>query len=536
MEKPIWYKEKGYLHISPSLQLNISWETVVEKIKNPNYIKNYGFYPLLHTTLSERKFKKGDVVKYTNADRKHTHYLRANGSPNRNIKERPIHYASHMDSLIYAYYAELLKNKYEILLRKNSLVDDAVIAYRKIETFNGSNVGKSNIHFAKECFDEIKSRINKNEEVAVLAIDLKSFFSSLDHKILKAKWAELLNLSELPIDHYKVFRSCTNFKYVLLDDLRMRKKGNGQRSGFDESKLASIRKKNGFRCFFDTNKEFREQIKSGNLPIYSNPFYKELANGKKVNKGIPQGLPISAVLANIYLYDFDLEIVNKLSAENGVYYRRYSDDIFIVSSREQLNKIETYIGDLIKKFQVKISQEKTEKFVFRNVPHKKDGERLECFKIKSDGSETPSSMAYLGFEFRGYHVGIKSTNLAKYYRKIISAVKRKARRATKLHIKDPHTKKAIFKNQVKKIYNLPVRFIDGDVTEKRVRKKMRYNLVINDRGFYEFNFSERKNKKQANYRSYINRCCSEFETDSFRRQISKSAHIANLAISKHFNI
>lgn len=161
--------------------------------------------------------------------------------------------------------------------------------------------------------------------------------------------------------------------------------------------------------------------------------------------------------------------------------------------------------------------------------------RLECFRINEDGIEVPSAMSYLGFEFRGYHTGIKSTNLAKYYRKIISTVKRKCKRAVKLIDSNPNTKRAIFKNQVRKIYNLPVKFKDGDLTEKKVNKKMRYNLVLNDRGFYEFKFSERKNKKQANYHSYIKRCCEEFETDSFQKQIKKSKHVAHLAIDKYLN-
>lgn len=533
MDRPSWLKEKGYLHLSPSLELGTNSDQIVKKITSKTYIENYAFYPLIHTIISDRKYKKGNPAKHTTSERRHTHHRLKSFHIVKNSKERPLHYASHMDSLVFGYYADKIKDGYESLLSKEPLQDQAVIAYRKIETFDGSQKGKSNIHFAKECFDEIKKRTLDGSEVSVLAIDLKSFFSSLDHKILKAQWAKVLGKEELPKDHYRVFKACTNFNYVLLDDLRIRKSRNGRKAPYDENKLSYIRKTKGFRCFFESNEDFRRTINEGNLPIYSNPFSKKLPNGKPVKIGIPQGLPISAVLANLYLFDFDLEIVNRWVKSQDVYYRRYSDDIFIVCDKKLCNEIEEGINELEKKYEVKISKEKTEKFVFRNIVKGDKTKRLECFRVNEDGKESSSAMSYLGFEFRGYHTGIKSTNLAKYYRKIISTVKRKSKRINKLIQENPNTKRAIFKNQLRKIYNLPVKFKDGDLTEEKLKKKMRYNLVLNDRGFYEFKFSERKNKKQANYLSYIKRCCDEFKTDSFQKQIKKSKHVANTAIRKH---
>lgn len=535
MDKPSWLKEKGYIHLSPSLDFGDNWSKTVGKIKNKKYIEAYAFYPLIHTIISERKFKKGNLKKFTTDKRSHTHYRSKTFHPVRNSKDRPLHYASHMDALIYGYYADILKKKYENLLRKEPLQNDAVIAYRKIETYKNSGTGKSNIHFAKECFEEIKNRTQHDKEVAVLAIDLKSFFSTLDHKILKKQWGKILNQKDqIPEDHYKVFKACTNFKYVLLDDLRIKKNTNGKKAPYDESKLAQIRKTKGFRCFFDSNEDFRTYIKEGKLSIYSNPFSKKLENGKTVKNGIPQGLPISAVLANIYLFDFDLDIVNRWVKPHNVYYRRYSDDIFIICDKHLCDEIEKDISKLIKKYEIKISTEKTEKFVFKNIK-KNSNTRLECFRISENSEEVPSAMTYLGFEFRGFHTGIKSTNLAKYYRKIISTVKRKSKRILKLMEENPNTKKTIFKNQLKKIYNLPVKFTDGDLTEKKISRKMRYNLVLNDRGFYEFKFSVRNNKKLANYHSYIKRCCNEFQTNSFQKQINKSKNIAYSAIHKYLN-
>lgn len=544
MEKPTWIKEKGYLHLSPSLQLNSEWKRIVMKIQNPDYVASYAFYPLLHTFISDRKYKKGNSEKHTSANRSHTHYEIGTNKPVRNAKLRPLHYASHFDALIYGCYAEKIRELYEKELSKDVELNNAVIAYRKIETSIGSGKGKSNIHFAKECFDEIKKRA-ESEETAVLAIDLKSFFSSLDHTYLKTQWAGLLGEENLPKDHYNVFKSCTKFKYVLRDDLRVGPKSkNGRKMPFDESKLAGIRRNKGFRCFFESNEDFRKAITEGELSVYSNPFYRKVVNKdqskfveRKINIGIPQGLPISAVLANLYLLEFDREMLEFAHNKLGGFYRRYSDDILVVCKKDDLESVETFAYELIEKFRIEISKEKTEKFIFKQSAYNNKQEtRLTCFITEKDGNLKIAALSYLGFEFRGYHVGIKSTNLAKYYRKLKSVVRRKAKRALKLCDVHPEAKKAVFKNQVKKMYNLPVKFVDGDGLEEKKINRRRYRLVLNDRGFYEFKHLEiRNNKKQSNYHSYIKRCGDIFETDSFTRQVKKSKTMVFKAMNEYLN-
>lgn len=73
---------------------------------------------------------------------------------------------------------------------------------------------------------------------------------------------------------------------------------------------------------------------------------KELREAKLIHKfvdkkGIPQELPISAVLANIYMLVFDKAVNAEVKKANALY-RRYSDDIIIASpgvSIETLKKI-----------------------------------------------------------------------------------------------------------------------------------------------------------------------------------------------------
>lgn len=532
-EKPNWIKEKGYLHLSPSLKLRDNWMSYYRNVTNSKYVANYAFYPLIHTILKDRKYKKGNPKKHKDINRKHCHFNIDSNRVEKMHKLRPLHYASHMDALIFGYYKEILSELYEKKLEKEPFLNHSVNAYRKIKISEDSLKGKSTIHFAKEAFDEIK-RLGEQRDVCVLTFDLKSFFPSLNHQYLKEKWKWLLEVDELPKDHYNVFKACTKFKYVLLDDLRMPKKyKSGRKRGFDESKLAKIRKDNGFKCFFSSNMELRDNIKSGQLRVFNNPFYSK----ERKNIGIPQGLPISAFLANLYLFDFDLKIVNELVKEKGIYYRRYSDDIIIICKSSEIEVVEDFMYKLIEESKVEISADKTERFIFRkvNFSPKSDDKRLTCYKIdKETNREIETPLLYLGFEFRGYKTVIKSANLARYYRKIISITKRRAKRARKLINLNPETPHAIFINQIKKLYNKPLKINDSESKELVKQNRKKYSLVKNERNFYEFLHYSVKGRKESNYFSYVKRCCDIFEADDFMKQIRKRRHIVHSAINKHF--
>src|SRR5690606_39814909 len=56
------------------------------------------------------------------------------------------------------------------------------------------------------------------------------------------------------------------------------------------SKLAKTRREKGFRCFFASNEEFRQEIKAGRLPIYKNPFKPKRADDGSIIEwvGIPR--------------------------------------------------------------------------------------------------------------------------------------------------------------------------------------------------------------------------------------------------------
>jgi hypothetical protein len=533
---PDWLKSKGYLHLSPSLKIGENWHVYKSQIENKDFVSKYAFYPLIHSFILERKYKTADSVKHSTTGRSHKHKHKTTNETEKTAKSRPLHYASHYDALVYGYYAHLLNNKYEEKLSRIPGLSESVTAYRKLKITEGLDKGKSTIHFAKDVFDEVKKRAQFNNEVAVLTFDIKGFFSSLDHNILKQKWAFIIDEEKLPDDHYNVFKSCTNFNYVLSNDLRKRQTKGNRKSGFDESKLAKIRREKGFKCFFESNEDFKNHIKQGKLRIYNNPFRKTAPHGNKVKIGIPQGLPVSAVLANIYLYDFDKSIISDLVDKRDGYYRRYSDDIIVICKVEDIEFTKNYVENLILASEVKISKEKTETFIFKHASYNRLGQsRLTSIKINIDNTKSIGSpLIYLGFEFRGYNVVIKSTNLAKYYRRLISIVKRRAKRANKVIAKDPFQKKAIYINQIKKLYNKPLRELDSENRDIKQSKRNKTILEYNERGEYSsISFEYDSKRKNSNYLGYIKKCVDIFGNKKFEHQLRKRKHIVYSAIKKN---
>lgn len=533
---PDWLKTKGYLHLSPSLKIGENWHIYKKQIESEEFISKYAFYPLIHSFIKERKYKKADVAKHTKFGRGHKHKSLETGITEQTSKLRPLHYASHYDALIYGYYANKLNEKYEEKLSAIPELFDCVTAYRKLKIDNNSDKGKSTIHFAKEVFDQVKIRTQNQEKIAVLTFDIKGFFSSLNHQILKNKWALMIDKSSLPHDHYNVFKSCTNFSYILKDDLRKINKKSGRKSEFDEKKLAKIRREKGYKCFFESNEDFRNHIRQGKLRVYKNPFRSVNADNTKQMIGIPQGLPISAVLANIYLYDFDKSIIEDLVKGKNAYYRRYSDDIVLICKVDEIESTKKYIENLIKESKLQISTAKTETFIFDTIKfNNSEQKRLTSTKINNDGTISVNSpLIYLGFEFRGFNVLIKSTNLAKFYRRLISVVKRRAKRAINGINKSPHQKKAVYINQIKKLYNNPLREIDSERNDLNQKLRTKTTLVLNVKGEYSIISSTVKSKKKnSNYMGYIKRCSEIFEINSFEKQLRKRKHIVFTAIKKH---
>ena len=181
-----WLKNRGYPHITPQLNIVHDKDKIISIVKNSKFIAKYAFFPLIHSTINEPRYKR---IKLEESKRSHKSKNNS-GEIKRNAKSRPLHYATHFDAIIYGYYAELLLNKYEEKLLNHPLVADCITAYRRIPIINSEN-NKSTIHYAHEAFNEIKERAK--DGCSVLKFDIKSFFSRINHEQLKNSWANIRN-------------------------------------------------------------------------------------------------------------------------------------------------------------------------------------------------------------------------------------------------------------------------------------------------------------------------------------------------------
>jgi hypothetical protein len=206
-----------------------------------------------------------------------------------------------------------------------------------------------------------------------------------------------------------------------------------------------------------------------------------LVISKSNSEGIPQGTPISATLANIYMLEFDQEIFDKVYSIGG-FYQRYSDDIIIVCEQEHEDEIIQLIRDKVETLvDLKIEPTKTKVFRFEQVKGK-----FTCFKI-DEKTKTPNfnmTLEYLGFSFDGRRVLIKTSGFSKFYRSMKSSFKKSTSLA--IHSKNPD--KSLFKSRLYKRF-----------THRGAKRKLIYRPSKTDKTVYE----KTKEYYWGNYLSYI---------------------------------
>jgi RNA-directed DNA polymerase len=379
-----WYKSRHYLHFDPP----VGRKRAERIATNPALVSTHAFYPMIAYHVETVKIYRDST----------------SGKIAEKSKRRPIAYAAHLDSQIYSYYAWKLSVRYEqVLIDKG--IDKNVLAFRPL--------GKSNIQFAANAFHKVREMGN----CGVVALDVTKFFDNLDHEILKKTWASLLGESRLPADHFAVFKSLTSFSHVDKEHL------------YQALNISTNNPKKDGRVRACDADIFRSVIRKGGM-IDTNP-----------NKyGIPQGSPISALLSNIYMINFDCA-ARKLADDVGGSYLRYCDDMLFIVPPAEKDKIEGNVKKLIKELQLDINEKKTE---------------IREFRVRKGIQQSDKPLQYLGFTFDGQRVLIRSAALARYSEKMKRGVrfaKATRRKRNKLRVLRGEPPKALFRREIYQRYS-----------------------------------------------------------------------------------
>lgn len=159
-------------------------------------------------------------------------------------------------------------------------------------------------------------------------------------------------------------------------------------------------------------RDFREKI-VGLIEHNPNPY------------GIPQGSPISDLLANLYMIDFDNEMNQFLASKGGAYYR-YSDDILIIlpAPLDDWQTILSYTQTILSKNTARLTlkDKKKQVYYFHSSVGSKDQEGTRLYAQRGT-----NGLEYLGFRYDGKKVYLRNSTISGAQRKMTSVAKRLAR-------------------------------------------------------------------------------------------------------------
>lgn len=436
--KKDWFKLKKYPHIGFPLKAKDRFVWIEDYIKNPVNIAKHSFLPFIHKTSKVRKFRKkysletGVLEFEMVGGKKHTRH--------KSVKPRELYYASHLDTLVLSYYSEKLSIKYEELIQQYNL-DDVVTAYRTVPINKAypNSGNKSNIDFANDVF-QIIDNYPSNSFVAI-AFDIKGFFDNLNHKILRENWKMILDEPKLPPDHFNVFKNITRFSYIdIVDIFKAFQSQIFVQKKTTENKLGPLKRKKISRIKYLKN---QNAIAFCTLKEFLNIKF-QLIKKEIKDFGIPQGSAVSSTLANIYMLEFDKAVNDYLTSINGIY-KRYSDDMVIICKAENKDTVIELFNTEIDKIKLEIQESKNQIFHF-----KRENDKLICGQEFTSCTNWNKNFIYLGFEFDGATVRVKSASISNYYRKMKRKV-RSSKNYAKNHFNKNHNE--IFKANIFKRFS-----------------------------------------------------------------------------------
>ena len=438
---------KGYTHFDYRSSLNQNFEYV----SNPENVANHGFYPLIHFKDIQKKYDKTKDRKYKQ-------------------KVRKLYYSSHLDRSIYMHYASILNKKYNERIKADDM-DDSVIAYRT------DLRGKSSYDFAidafarmlemKDCqiligdftsfFDELDHVILKQKIQDLLGVErLSDDWFRVYEQITKYQYVELGSLVYMECQRQFFMMNSSKEKYIKgkrytfckcpiidfkIENIKYKDEDSWERIAFEDYSLIEPKAssscmdcnsteckcsqpknsmwKNGAcinrECYKTFNKLSKFDIEEVRRLHEINKDKHKIIKRHKDSKGIPQGTAISAILANVYMLDFDKQVNDMVKGLGGVY-MRYSDDFIIILPDEADFKL-MYgeLQEIIRSVKLEVKDDKTQIY-----KHSLDSSpKIQCVMSQYiDGAKKNKDMVeYLGLAYDGESVEIKDATRHKFLRR-----------------------------------------------------------------------------------------------------------------------
>lgn len=342
-----WFSPRSYPHFDAPVTFRPAAEKVLSRfVANPGA---HRFLPLVSFESRTRRWRRDPET----------------GIVGEKWKRRALAYCSNSDAHIFAAVGWDLADRYEAVLAHAGL-ESVVVGYRR---------GLSNVTVARDAFGDVR----RLGVCTTLALDVEDFFPSISHRVLKECWQAVLG-EGLPPAHYAVFRALTRYSTV---DRRACLKRLGVQPSLPSRKLPR--------------------------PLCSLAQFQRLVRGRKPRglietnlkaHGIPQGTPISALAANVAMLDFD-RAVSVEAARVGGTYRRYSDDILIISPPDAAEPLEAFVRTALTLHAggLRLNEGKTSRVVFSGAPLPADARPMQ----------------YLGFLFDGQRVLLRPSTVSRFY-------------------------------------------------------------------------------------------------------------------------
>ena len=191
---------------------------------------------------------------------------------------------------------------------------------------------------------------------------------------------KLLGVEELPAIHNRLFRAATRYSEV-------------KRLSLERGPAAEKLIDNNLRQLSRDDGRLRRELAAARL-----------IRPNRKGKGVPQGLPCSGVLSNIYMMEFD-ETMAKAAAEVGGLYIRYADDLFLACPNEgDVHALEALVRrQFDDSLELEAKESKTERFAKADPSHNR--------------------VSYLGIDYRDGVIHLRESSVLHFERKLSRYIK-----------------------------------------------------------------------------------------------------------------